>query len=127
MKVLIAAFVVIALAQGSLAQDTVDLETLSQKFEDIKNQMTAQLNRLINTQDLSTQAQAFLEEQKKQFEPMLANIQQQLRTAATSVHEQIEPMTTNFQSQMEPVMQKFQEQMEAILEQVTQQAKALTN
>ncbi|XP_061616772.1 type-4 ice-structuring protein LS-12-like [Phyllopteryx taeniolatus] len=127
MKVLIAAFVVIALAQGSLAQDAIDLETLSQKFEDIKNQMTAELSRLINTQDLSTQAQAFLEEQKKQFEPMLASVQQQLRTAAASMHEQIEPMTTNLQSQLEPVMQKFQEQMEAILKQVTQQAKALTN
>ncbi|XP_037119482.1 type-4 ice-structuring protein LS-12-like [Syngnathus acus] len=128
MKLIIAAFVVIALAQGSLAADTTtELEVISQKFEEIKNKMTEELTKLINTQELSSQAQAFLEQQRNQFEPMVTQVQEQMRAAAASMQEQIEPMATNIQTQMQPMVQKFQEQMEAILRQLTEQAKALTN
>ncbi|XP_077404344.1 type-4 ice-structuring protein-like [Vanacampus margaritifer] len=127
MKLIIAAIVVIALAQGSLAQDAGDLEMISQKFEEIKNKMTEELTKLINTEDLGSQAQAFLEQQKNQFEPMMTKVQEQMKAAAASMQEQIEPMATNFQTQMQPMVLKFQEQMEAILKQLTDQAKALTN
>ncbi|XP_077362198.1 type-4 ice-structuring protein-like [Festucalex cinctus] len=127
MKLIIAAFVVIALAQGSLAQDASDLEMISQKFEEIKNKVTEELTKLINTQDLGAQAQAFLEQQKNQFEPMMTKVQEQMQAAAASMQEQIGPMATNFQAQMQPMLKTFQDQMDALLKQLTDQAKALTN
>ncbi|XP_019723458.1 type-4 ice-structuring protein LS-12-like [Hippocampus comes] len=127
MKVIIAAFVVIALAQGSLAVDATEMEMIGQKFEEIKNKMTEELSKMINTQELGSQAQAFLEQQRNQFEPMMTKVQEQMKAAAASMQEQLEPMTTNFQAQMQPMVLKFQEQMEAILRQLTEQAKAMTN
>ncbi|XP_051926214.1 antifreeze protein type IV [Hippocampus zosterae] len=127
MKVLVAAFVVIALAQGSLAADAGELEMIGQKFEEIKNKMTEELSKLINTQEFGSQAQAFLEQQRSQFEPIMSKVQEQMKAAAAGMQEQLEPMSSNLQAQLQPALVKFQEQMEAILRQVTEQAKALSN
>ncbi|XP_054619339.1 type-4 ice-structuring protein LS-12-like [Dunckerocampus dactyliophorus] len=125
---IIAAFVVFALAQGSLAQDaTGELQRISQYFEEMKNKMTQQLTDFVRTHDLNSQAQTFLEEQKAQFEPLVAKIQEQLQSIATSVEGQVQPMAANVQAQIEPMVQRFQEQMEAIVKQLTEQAKAITN
>ncbi|XP_057684108.1 antifreeze protein type IV [Corythoichthys intestinalis] len=127
MKFLIAALVVIALAQGSLAQEALDMDAITQKFEEIKNQVTLEMNKLINTQDLGSQAQTFLEEQKKQFEPLLTKVLDEIKAAAANAQEQIEPMTTSLQAQMQPMLQKAQEQIEAFVKDLTEKTKALTN
>ncbi|XP_061822994.2 type-4 ice-structuring protein-like [Nerophis lumbriciformis] len=125
---IIAAFVVFALAQGSLAQDpAAELQKISEYFENMKNKMTEELTTFMRTQDLGNQAQTFLEEQKTQFEPMVAKIQEQLKSVVTNVEGQIQPMAANVQAQIQPMVQKFQEQIEAILKQLTDQTKAITN
>ncbi|XP_070778364.1 type-4 ice-structuring protein LS-12-like [Enoplosus armatus] len=118
---LIAAVVVLALAQGSFAQDVADLERLGQYFEEMKNKMTQELTEIIRNQDLTNQAQTFMEDKKTQLEPLAAQIQEQLRTAAANMEEQIRPLAANVQAQMQPLMDNFQKQVEAILQRLTQQ------
>merc|ERR1712035_281543 len=113
---LIVAVVVLALAQGSFAQDVTDFERLTQYFEEMKNRMTQELTDLIRNQDLQTQ-----------LEPLVAKVQEQMRTAATNVEEQLKPMATNVHTQMQPVLESFQKQVESIMQTLTEQAKAIGN
>ncbi|KAM9339805.1 type-4 ice-structuring protein-like [Symphorus nematophorus] len=120
---LIAAVVVLALAQGSFAQDATDLERLTQYFEDMKTKMTQELTDIIRSQDLATQAQNI----QTQLEPLVAKIQEQMRTAAASVEEQIKPMAASVQTQMQPVLESFQRQVETIMQTLAEQTKAIGN
>ncbi|XP_051245990.1 type-4 ice-structuring protein LS-12 [Dicentrarchus labrax] len=120
---LIVAVVVLALAQGSFAQDVTDLERLGQYFEEMKNKMTQDLTEIINKQDLTSQAQSI----QTQLEPLAAQIQEQLKTVASNVEEQIKPMATSMQAQIQPMVDNFQKQVEAIFQKLTEQAKAIGN
>merc|ERR1711980_62975 len=120
---LIVAVVVLALAQGSFAQDVTDFERLTQYFEEMKNRMTQEPTDLIRNQDLQTQAQNI----QTQLEPLVAKVQEQMRTAATNVEEQLKPMATNVHTQMQPVLESFQKQVESIMQTLTEQAKAIGN
>ncbi|XP_035537008.1 type-4 ice-structuring protein LS-12-like [Morone saxatilis] len=120
---LIVAVVVLALAQGSFAQEVTDLERLGQYFEEMKNKMTLELTEIINKQDLASQAQNI----QTQLEPLAAQIQEQLKTVATNVEEQIKPMATEMQAQIQPMVDNFQKQVEAIFQKLTEQARAIGN
>ncbi|XP_040908940.1 type-4 ice-structuring protein LS-12-like [Toxotes jaculatrix] len=122
---LIAAVVLLALAQGSFAQDASDIEKLGQYFEDLKNKMTQELTEIMSNQELTNQAQTFLVDKKAQLEPLATQIQEQLRTAAANVEEQIKPLAANVQAQMQPMVENFQRQVEAIFQRLTEQARAL--
>merc|ERR1712212_114502 len=122
---LIATIVVLALAQGSFAQDMADIEKIGQYFEEMRNKMTLELTEMIRTQDLSNQAQTFMEDKKTQLEPLAAQIQEQLKSVATTVEEQIKPLAANVQAQIAPMVEDFQKQMQAILLRLTEQAKAI--
>merc|ERR1711915_127125 len=124
---LIAAVVLLALAQGSFAQDMADLERLGQQFEELKNKMTMELTELLRNQELTSQAQTFLEDRKTQLEPIVAQVQEQLRTAATSMEEQIKPLAANVQAQVQPMVDNFKTQMEALLQRLVENAKAIGN
>uniref|UniRef100_A0A4W6DZC4 Antifreeze protein type IV n=2 Tax=Lates calcarifer TaxID=8187 RepID=A0A4W6DZC4_LATCA len=118
---LIAAFVLLALAQGSFAQDAADLERIGQYFEELKNKMTQDLTEIIRNHDLANQAQTFLEDKKTQLEPLATQIQEQLRTAATNLEEHVKPLAANVQTQIQPMMENFQKQLEAIFQRMTEQ------
>ncbi|XP_045914015.1 type-4 ice-structuring protein LS-12-like isoform X2 [Micropterus dolomieu] len=124
---LIAAVVVLALAQGSFAQDAADLERLGQYFEEMKNKMTVELTEILRNQDLANQAQTFMADKKTQLEPLAAQIQEQLRTVATSVEEQVKPLAANVQAQIQPMVDNFQKQVEAIFQRLTEQVRAVGN
>ncbi|XP_053190891.1 type-4 ice-structuring protein LS-12-like [Scomber japonicus] len=124
---LIATLVVLALAQGSFAQDMADLERLGQYFEEMKTKMTMELTEMIRTQDLAQQAQTFMEDKKTQLEPLAAQIQEQLKSVSTTVEEQIKPLAASVQAQIAPMVEDFQKQMEAILVRLTEQTKAIGN
>ncbi|XP_030596528.1 type-4 ice-structuring protein LS-12-like [Archocentrus centrarchus] len=118
---LIATVVVLALAQGSFAQEAFNLEKLGQYFEEVKNKMTQELTEIIRNQDLANQAQTFLEDRKTQMEPLASQIQDQLRTAATNIEEQIKPLA----AQMQPMFDNLQKQMEALIQNMAEQARAI--
>ncbi|AWP21593.1 putative type-4 ice-structuring protein-like [Scophthalmus maximus] len=120
---LIAAVVVLALAQGSFAQDAADLEKLGQFFEDLKNKITLEVTELIQSQDLANQAQTYMEDRKTQLEPLAAQVQEQLRTAAAKMEEHVKPLTDN----MQPMVEKLQKQLEALFQGLTDQARAIGN
>ncbi|XP_070702856.1 type-4 ice-structuring protein LS-12-like [Pempheris klunzingeri] len=122
---LIAAVVVLALAQGSFAQDVTDLEKLGKYFEDMKTKIAQDLTEIIRTQDLATQAQTFIEDRKTQIEPLAAQFQEQLRTVASSVEQQIKPLTADVQAQIQPMVQQFQKQVEDLFQRVMGQARAI--
>ncbi|XP_071357019.1 type-4 ice-structuring protein LS-12-like [Trachinotus anak] len=124
---LIAAVVLLALAQGSFAQDASDLEKLGQYFEQLKNKMTQELTEILRNQDLASQAQTFLEDRKTQLEPLASQVQDQLRNAAANVEEQIKPLAASVQAQLQPMVDNFQKQMEAILQRMTENARAIGN
>ncbi|XP_068432256.1 type-4 ice-structuring protein LS-12 [Clinocottus analis] len=124
---LIATIVLLALAQGSFAQDAADLERLGQYFEEMKTKLIQDMTEIIRNQDLANQAQAFVEDKKAQLEPLVAQIQEQLKTVATNVEEQIKPLTANVQAQLQPQIDSFQQQMEAILKKLTDKTMAIGN
>ncbi|XP_077599403.1 type-4 ice-structuring protein-like [Stigmatopora nigra] len=127
MKFLVVAVLTIALAHASMAEEALDMAVITQKFEEMKTKVTEELNKLINTQDLGSQAQTFLEEQKKQFEPMMTKVLEDLKAAATNAQEQLEPMTTNFQAQIQPMVAQAQLQIEAFVKDMMDKTKALAN
>ncbi|XP_020490335.1 type-4 ice-structuring protein LS-12 [Labrus bergylta] len=127
MKFLIAVVALIALAQGSFAQDASDLERLSQYFEEMKTKLTTDLTEMINNQDLANQAQTFLADKKTQLEPLATQIQEQIKTYATNVEEQIKPLATNVQTQVQPMIDNFQAQLEAIFKKVMEQTQPIAN
>ncbi|XP_022603083.1 type-4 ice-structuring protein LS-12-like [Seriola dumerili] len=124
---LIAAVVLLALAQGSFAQEVGDLEKLGQYLEELKNKMTLELTEIIRNQDLTNQAQTFLEDKKTQLEPLASQLQDQLRTAAASVEEQIKPLAVNMQAQIQPMVDNFQKQMEALIQRMTENTQPIAN
>ncbi|XP_031152064.1 type-4 ice-structuring protein LS-12-like isoform X2 [Sander lucioperca] len=122
---LIVAVVLLALAQGSFAQDVSDLESLGRYFEEMKNKMVQDMTEIIRNQDLANQAQTFMEEKKTQLEPLVAQIQEQLKTVAASVEEQIKPLAANVQAQLQ--VDNFKQQMESIFKKLTEQTMAIDN
>ncbi|KAK2830435.1 hypothetical protein Q5P01_018366 [Channa striata] len=125
--ILIAAVALLALAQGSFAQDTADLENLGQYFMEMKNKMAQELTELIHSHDLKSHAQTFLDNKKTQLEPLATQIQDQLKSVATNAEDQIRPLTENVQAQIQPMVDNFHRQIEAILQKLTEQAKAIGN
>ncbi|XP_008298957.1 type-4 ice-structuring protein LS-12-like [Stegastes partitus] len=117
---LIVAVVVLALAQGSFAQDSSDLERFAQYFEEMKTKMT----EMIGNQDLTNQADNF---RRTQLEPLAAQVQEQLKSVATNVEEQVKPLTANIQAQLQPMLVDFKKQMEDILQKLTEQGRAIAN
>lgn len=124
---IIATLFVLALAQGSLAQDAQDLEKISQYLEEMKTKMTQEMTQIFQNHDLANQAQTFFEERRTQLEALAPQVQEQLQSVATTVEEQIKPLATNMQAQMQPMLDNFQKQVEAIFQKMTEQAKALAN
>lgn len=124
---LITTIVLLALAQGSFAQDAADLQRLGQYFEEMKTKLIQDLSEMIRNQDLAKQTQAFVEDKQAQLQPLLTQIQEQMRTVATKVEEQIGPMTANMQAQLQPQIDSFQKQMEAIFKKLTDQTMAIAN
>ncbi|XP_034561100.1 type-4 ice-structuring protein LS-12-like [Notolabrus celidotus] len=125
--ILIAAVALLALAQGSSAQDATDLEKLTQYFEEMRTKLTHDLTELINNQDLANQAKTFISDGQAQLEPLAAQVQEKLRTVATNVEEQIKPMAANVQAQVQPMMENFQQQVQAILQKLMDQTQAIGN
>ncbi|XP_076006155.1 type-4 ice-structuring protein-like [Genypterus blacodes] len=123
---LIAALVVFALAQGSQAQVPGDIQRLTEYFEEMKNKMTEELNKMVDTQDLASQAQTFMESQTARLEPIAAQLQEKLKTISANVEEQIRPMTENVQAQVPPMMEKLQTYVDALLQQVAERTKAVS-
>ncbi|XP_034455530.1 type-4 ice-structuring protein-like [Hippoglossus hippoglossus] len=121
--ILVAAVVLLALAQGSFAQDASDLEQVSEYFENLKNKMTADVTAFLSNQDLTSQAQTFMEERKTQLEPLATQIQDQLRTAAAKLEEHMKPLAENVQ----PMVENFQKQMEDLLKRLMDQTRPVGN
>ncbi|XP_029370125.1 type-4 ice-structuring protein-like [Echeneis naucrates] len=123
---LIATVVLLALAQGSFAQNGGDFERLSQYFEELKSKMTQQLTDIMN-QNLPGQAQTFLEERKSQLEPLATQFQDQLRSAASSMEEHVKPMAENVQAQIQPMVDNLKAQMEAFIQSLTENNQPISN
>lgn len=124
---LIATIVVLALAQGSFAQEATDVEKITQYFEEMKDKMAKELTAIVSNQDLSSQAQTFLQDQKTQLEPLAAQIEEQLKSASATVEKQILPLAENVKAQIEPMIANFQTQMEELFKKLTDQTKAIAN
>ncbi|XP_029975979.1 type-4 ice-structuring protein-like isoform X1 [Salarias fasciatus] len=124
---LIAAVVVLALAQGTFAEEATVQDKLTQYFEEIRAKMTEELSTLISNHDLANQASTFLQDKKTQLEPLASQFHGQVQAAASSVQEQIKPLAENVQSQLQPVIDNFQKTMEDVLRQLTEQARTIAN
>uniref|UniRef100_UPI0025A0F9BC hypothetical protein n=1 Tax=Klebsiella pneumoniae TaxID=573 RepID=UPI0025A0F9BC len=124
---LIAAIVLLALAQGSFAQHATELENFSQYFEELKNKMTQELTALINNPELASQAQTFLAEKKSQLEGIASQVHDQLRNTASNMEEQVKPLAANVQAQMQPLFENLQKQIEAIGQRLAENAQPAAN
>ncbi|XP_074470161.1 type-4 ice-structuring protein LS-12-like [Sebastes fasciatus] len=123
---LIAAVVLLALAQGSFAQDMPDLERLGQYLEEMKTKMVQDLTEILrNHEDLANQAQTFVADRKTQLEPLVAQMQEQVKTIAANVEEQIKPMAANVQTQFQPQLTSLFKMVEGLVERIKEQNLAL--
>merc|ERR1712035_19016 len=124
---LIATLVVLALAQGSFGQDTLELEKITSYFEEMKNKMTQELTEIMRNQDLANQAQTFVQDRRAELEPLAAQFQEQLKTVASNVEEQVKPLAASVQAQVQPMVENFQRQVEALIQRLSEQTKAIGN
>ncbi|XP_070841438.1 type-4 ice-structuring protein LS-12-like [Chaetodon trifascialis] len=120
---LIAAVVVLALAQGSFAQDVTDLDRLGQFFEEMKNRVTQELTQIVSNPDFANHAQNI----QTQLEPIATKMKEQLKSVGANIEEQIKPMASGMQAQIQPMFEQFQKQVEAIFQTMTDQARAIGN
>merc|ERR1711970_1157734 len=100
-SIVAALVVVLALAQGSRAAESPEVEKMRQFIEDMKNQV------LTSTQTLMAEGQT-------QLEPL-----------AASIEEQIKPLAENMQKQLSPMIESFKSQVSELIRQATEQAKAI--
>merc|ERR1712055_835929 len=99
---LVAALVVVlALAQGSRAAESPEIEKMRQFIEDMKNQVL-------------TRTQTLMSEGQTQLQPLAAQIQEQIKPLAASLEEQIKPMIDGFQAQIQELIRQATEQAKAI-------------
>ncbi|CAN9503919.1 unnamed protein product [Ophioblennius macclurei] len=124
---LIAAVVVLALAQGSFAQDASMAEHLTRYFEELKTKMTEDFTALVNNQELTSKASTLLQDGKTKLEPLVAQVQEQIQALSSSVQEQMKPLTDNAQTQIRPVLENLQKTMEDMIKQLSDQAQAIGN
>uniref|UniRef100_UPI0037E76F8E type-4 ice-structuring protein LS-12-like n=1 Tax=Semicossyphus pulcher TaxID=241346 RepID=UPI0037E76F8E len=124
---LIAAFVLVALVQGSYAQDASPLEKLTQYLEEMKTKMTQDLTELMNNRELVDTATSFIADKRTQLEPLVAQIQEQLKTVAANVEEQIQPLAANVQAQIQPMMENLQTHVETAVKAVMDKTQAIGN
>uniref|UniRef100_A0A3P8WAS5 Type-4 ice-structuring protein LS-12-like n=1 Tax=Cynoglossus semilaevis TaxID=244447 RepID=A0A3P8WAS5_CYNSE len=109
---LIAAVVLLALAQGSFAQDA-NLDIVKY-FEDFRTKLTQDMATLVGNPELATQTENFLQEKKTQLEPLAAKIQEQVKTVAANAQAQFQPMMESLQTQMEDFFQRLTEQRKKV-------------
>ncbi|XP_058474480.1 type-4 ice-structuring protein-like [Solea solea] len=119
---LIAAVVLLAVAQASFAQDAANIDIVHM-IEEFKNKMSHQITEVISNQDLANQAQNI----KTQLEPLAAQVQEQVKAAMAQMEEQVKPLASEAQAQLGPIVEKFQKQMEDYLQTLMDQARALGN
>ncbi|KAM3596022.1 uncharacterized protein V6R79_007073 [Siganus canaliculatus] len=114
---LIVAVVVLALAQGSFAQDASDLESLTQYF----NQMKERLTEMIKNQDLAGHAETI----QSRLEPLATQFKEQIHTYATSVEGQLAPAADSVRTHVQPMVTEVQRQLEEFFQKLT--AKPVAN
>merc|ERR1712035_62966 len=84
---LIAAVVLLALAQGSFAQEATDLEKLTQYFDLLKEKVS-EVAAHLQSQQLATDVQTFMNDRRVEIEPLAAKLQEQVGSAAANVQTQ---------------------------------------
>ncbi|XP_072227074.1 type-4 ice-structuring protein-like [Leuresthes tenuis] len=122
---LIAAVVLLALAHGSFAKDATDLGKLSAYFEEIKAKLTGDLSQVLSNPDLSSQAQTFLDDNKKMLEPLAAQVQDQLKSVAATMDDKLGPLAESMQEQVQPMIVDLQRKVEDLFRRITEEAKAI--
>ncbi|CAL8396799.1 type-4 ice-structuring protein [Gadus morhua] len=120
---LIAAIVVLALAQGTLAvEQSPELEKMAQFFEGMKTELMATVQKVSE----SLQSQTIIEDGRTQLEPIMTQIQEHLAPLATSVQEKVTPLAEDMQQKLKPYVDEFQSELESVLRKLLDQAKAIT-
>ncbi|CAB1320838.1 unnamed protein product [Coregonus sp. 'balchen'] len=118
MKFSLAALVVLlALAHGSQAAQSPEVEKLAQYFQDLSAQLTSTTQELMQ----KIQSETFVEDGKAQ----LQQIQAQLAPLADNMQTQLKPLAENMQAQLKPLVDNFQAQMEDLFRKLMDQTKSL--
>ncbi|XP_021427891.2 type-4 ice-structuring protein [Oncorhynchus mykiss] len=118
MKFSLAALVVVlALAHGSQAAQSPEVEKLAQYFQDLSAQLTSTTQELVQ----KIQSETFVEDGKAQ----LQQIQAQLAPLADNMQAQLKPLAENMQAQLKPLVDNFQAQIEDLFRKLMDQTKSL--
>ncbi|CAL8298601.1 unnamed protein product [Lota lota] len=120
---LIAAIVVLALAQGTLSAESPELEKMTQFFEGMRTELMATVQKLSET----LQSQTFIEDGKTQLEPIMTQIKENLAPLAATVQEKVTPLAENVQETLKPFVDEFQTELEVMFRKLVDQAKAIGN
>ncbi|XP_034016203.1 type-4 ice-structuring protein LS-12-like [Thalassophryne amazonica] len=124
---LVAVLVVLALAQGSLAQDALDVDKITQYFNEWKEKLSQQLSAPVDVQQFADNAQTIMNEKKVQLDKMVADMTEQMKAKLAELENQFKPQAENVQAKLQAMAATIQTQMEALIQKVTDQTHAITN
>ncbi|NP_001038953.1 antifreeze protein type IV precursor [Danio rerio] len=126
MKFSLIAVIVVALAIGSESASLVkrdapaELDKIAKYFQDLVDNL-----KNVEGAELANKANAYLEQSRAQFQPMVEKLQEQLKPFSGNIEEQIKPLAASVQSQVAPLAGMVQTHVEDMIKFVADQAKAM--
>ncbi|XP_062395685.1 type-4 ice-structuring protein LS-12-like [Sardina pilchardus] len=128
------ALLVLVISHGaesaSLVQRDVpaEIQKITKFLEDISSMFTTTVTELvekIKATDLTSEAEAYLQEGKAQVQPLLEKVQKQLKPLTANIEEKLKPLSGPILSQIQPLAASVEAQVEDLLRKVMDHTKAL--
>ncbi|XP_041962434.1 type-4 ice-structuring protein LS-12-like [Alosa sapidissima] len=105
-----------------------EIEKITKYLQDLSSMLTtttAELVEKIKAADLTSQAEAYLQEGKAQVQPLLEKVQAQLKPLTANIDEKLKPLSGPILSQIQPLAASVEAQVEDLLRKVMDHTKAL--
>ncbi|XP_043116229.1 type-4 ice-structuring protein LS-12-like [Puntigrus tetrazona] len=126
MKFSLIAVLVVALAIGSESASLVkrdapaELDKIAKYFQDLVDSL-----KNVEGPELANKANAYFEQSRAQFQPMVEKLQEQLKPLSSNIEDHIKPLAASVQAQVAPLAGLVQSQVEDVLKFVADQSKAI--
>ncbi|KAK0146394.1 Type-4 ice-structuring protein [Merluccius polli] len=119
---LIAVIVVLALAQGTLAAESPELQKMTDFFESMRTELMATVNKVSE----AIQSQTLVQGGQAQMDPLVAQIKESFAPLATAIQEKVTPLTDQLQQRIQPFVTEFQQELESSVSKMMEKVQKLT-
>ncbi|XP_077070144.1 uncharacterized protein LOC143722628 [Siphateles boraxobius] len=117
---------VVALAIGSESVSLVkrdapaELDAIAKYFQELVDNL-----KNVEGPELASKANAYLEQGRAQFQPMVEKLQEQLKPLSSNIEDHIKPLAASVQAQVAPLAGMVQTHVEDVLKFVAEKTKAI--